>query len=1430
LQNIQQYPKNGEKILKYRGDIITFSVSIPEEWKGKLFLRTNLGHANTARNEIVCEVEKCMPCFHLDWFDLPMERQDDGWYRLDIPLLEVGHFEAKAFFLPTDGAEPVWSLGENATINVEPAEYCGGNIIYNAFVRQFGVNKSGKSSDKVLPKNIDKLDAQGYTVIPPSGTFRDLIAELDFIIYQLHTRIIQLLPVHPTPTVYGRMGRFGSPYAALDFTAIDPSLAEFDRKVTPLEQFCELVDAVHARNAKIMIDIAINHTGWAAKVHETAPQWLVYNQDGTIHSPGAWGNVWADLTELDHKNQELWEYLAQVFLVWCGRGVDGFRCDAGYMIPQKAWRFIVATVRKQYPNTIFLLEGLGGSVEVTRTLLDKENLNWAYSELFQNYTLKEITNYLPQSLKISESEGLMVQFAETHDNPRLAEKSVEYAKMRVALSALTAVNGAFAFTNGVEWLATEKIDVHEARSLNWGAEQNIVQYILRLNTLLMINPVFAKDTTIRTVQSNEDEALAILRVNKIANKKLLVLINLDYNSGRSIAWNNDYVNFDLDNMVDLLSGEKVIATVQKYGTTVDLIPGQVLAVSQDVAELTALELAVTTNSLEVETVQQQRYRALALEVYCYFNNGVMLIKNGVQALVEKLIDNPKQFCKSCNCKTGEPKVTTWNWQKDLHREVMLPPEHLLYIVSDTKFHYKIEKDGVTHRVGECDKQRDGRFFALVMPIVSEQVMEDFQLHMAIYKETNVCLHKVAKLVVLSDVPNLLVDTTVTYKQILKDDYLLLDTNARGGMMRANVSWGKLNSRYDALLAANLHPDYPVDRHIMLTRCRAWVLYQGYSTPLSHKYMLHFRQCADSSGEWLFKLPTGLGKSVLIQANIRMITNKNVVVLTFVRKETNENCYLASSIPIKLIIRPDVEDRSFHEVTKASLGPEQTWAGAVKKIENGFEFAPQQERCLHLETSKGEFFIENEWQYNVHRPLEDTRGLEAYSDLFSPGYFSINLKEKEKITLLAQILTKDDTQLYKQKNEMKKIVKQTNKLPMLEALKNSMQHYIVKRDDLKTVIAGYPWFLDWGRDTFICARGMIAAGMTDDVLKILQQFAKYEKNGTIPNMICGDDDGNRDTSDAPLWFFVVCADLIRKYGNNKFLKKQNGKRSLLNVLESIAEGYIIGSDNGVYMDAQSGLIFSPAHFTWMDTNYPASTPRQGYPIEIQALWYAALNLLDETSANSRWKKLKIMVKKSINKYFYLPDNEYYSDCLHANKGQSPEQAVADDALRCNQLFVLSLTNVADTKIAENVLAVCEELIVPGAIRTLADKPVKIPLPIKKDQQNLNDPYNPYWHNYLGDEDTRRKPAYHNGTAWAWVFPTFTEAWLKTYGKDSKKTVKAWLQSCHKMLHTGSISQLPEIVDADAPHAARGCDAQAWSVTEFYRVLRMVTDNDKQPILE
>ncbi len=1494
-----QIPAPGSRILRFRGDTQTFTLSVPANEKGTAWIRTNIGHAQTARKEIIREVLHDEPMMGRDWFDGEMgfgvrELRSENlevrntsqfsilnsqFYQISLPLCEVGHFEAKCYFLREGESDPLWSEGPNTVINVKPADTCCANIIYNAFVRQFGPNKSGQSNPSPEQQHcIHALDNAGYTVIPTSGTFRDLIKELDFIIQELGCRIIQLLPIHPTPTTYGRMGRFGSPYASLGFTTVDPALAQFDPKATPMEQFIELVDAVHARSAKLILDVALNHTGWAARLHAIHPEWLARDKDGNIEVPGAWGVKWEDLTKLDYSHRPLWQYMADVLLTWCRRGVDGFRCDAGYMIPFPAWKYIVAEVREQYPDTIFFLEGLGGKISVTRDILNLANFDWFYSELFQNYDRSQMEHYFPGATEISNSDGVMIHFAETHDNNRLAARSANYARMRTALCAMLSQHGGFAFANGVEWLAAEKINVHESKSLNWGAAFNQVAHIRRLNTLLKLHPAFHDRTELKFVQQGGGNCIALLRHHVPGGEKLLIVANLDDErhtvcevrisppflkggrgdfSAAEIPLNPPLRKGETEfppflkgggGDFDLISEREIF--VERVSDTVcriPLEPGQVFCLCPDTPECKNFIFAppelqkynFCTPDLPYR-IQQQRLRAKALDVFCFYNGIKDIGDFDPDQAAVRLAENPVEYCRSLNPFSEESRVITWQWSRDLKREVMIPPGHFLLVRAPSLFHARITDKDRTRAQEESLRAADGSFFALFSPIPVPEKHTSHTLKIWVYGEGvrgsgyGVRGHSDAPLLFLTYSKNAKIQHVFHRSELLRNPLMLLGTNGRGGMMRASTSWGKLNSRYDALLAANLNPDFPEDRRIMFTRCRAWIVFQGYSTEICNDCLESFRFDENFHGYWEYHVPMGQGEHIRLIISAEMLPGENTVRLSFSRSEEGLEVRgqrsevsshpspltpnLLSHFPVRLILRPDIEDRNFHEATKAYLGPEKFWHESVTSHSDGFVFAPAPERRLRLQISSGTFAYEPEWHYMVNRPAEAERGFDPHSDLFSPGYFSSYLKGGETVVLTAEVVRGSGSEVRGQRSEVRGI-------PPLTPPPSPLTPFIVKRDALHTVIAGYPWFLDWGRDTLIFVRGLIAAGKTQEARSILLQFARFEENGTIPNMIRGNDAGNRDTSDAPLWFFVACSDLVKAEGNHHFLNIGMGGRSVLQILFSMAQSLINGTPNGIRMDAESGLLFSPPHYTWMDTNHPAGTPREGYPIEIQALWYFALSFLSSTSQFSLLNSqlnLAEQVKKSIADLFYLKEQGYLSDCLHARPGTPARNAEADDALRPNQLFALTLGAVTDTDICRKVLAACEELLIPGAIRSLADRPVRRPLEIRRDGHLLNDPHHPYQGVYTGDEDTRRKPAYHNGTAWTWVFPSYCEAYIRTYGKSSvaKETAAAWLSSAMRLINTGCAGHIPEITDGDYPHTQRGCDAQAWGMSEFLRVLKVL----------
>ena len=248
---------------------------------------------------------------------------------------------------------------------------------------------------------------------------------------------------------------------------------------------------------------------------------------------------------------------------------------------------------------------------------------------------------------------------------------------------------------------------------------------------------------------------------------------------------------------------------------------------------------------------------------------------------------------------------------------------------------------------------------------------------------------------------------------------------------------------------------------------------------------------------------------------------------------------------------------------------------------------------------------------------------------------------------------------------------------------------------------------------------------------------------------------------------------------------------------------------------------------MDTRLPAGTPREGYPIEIQVLWIRLLRLLERIGAQGggeSWGALADRAEASLQKYFWLEERGYFADSLVAEHGKPATVSVADTALRSNCLFAVSLGLVAGERARRCVDAARRHLVVPGALRSLAPLPVSPPLPIYGNNGRLlNNPAEPYSGRYEGDEDTRRKPAYHNGTAWTWTFPVFCEALARAwdFASEAVAAARAYLGSVEQLMHEGCLGQIPEILDGDAPHQQRGCDAQAWGVTEALRVWRLLS---------
>jgi predicted glycogen debranching enzyme len=1091
-------------------------------------------------------------------------------------------------------------------------------------------------------------------------------------------------------------------------------MAEFDGSTTPLDQFCELISETHARKGLFFIDLPANHTGWGSTLQTHHPEWFVKNQDGKFHSPGAWGVKWEDLVELDYAHDGLISYMAEVFLFWCRQGVDGFRCDAGYMIPQKAWRKIVSAVRDQYPDTVFMLEGLGGDLAITDALLSEAGLDWAYSEIFQVYNRDQFEWYLPDALKRSAKYGTLVNFAETHDNDRLAKSGRTYAALRVQLAALLSSQGAWGIANGVEWLATEKIDVHGRNSLNWDSSENLVELISKLNFILSKYESFHGKEDLKLITRGGGNTIAFQR-----GEDILVAANLDCSNGVAVEFDHD--SFIHQESIDLLS-ERVFDSSK----AIDLAPGQVVC-------LASKKVQIANESCDEES-----------ETNVFFK---------------------------------------WRYPYDVKRDVVVVEDDYLEISAPCHFMVQLfdpiqEKTIV--RAFSNDKNR----IVVKVPKYREDGTKThaLKLNMEVYSpdgmlrsESNLCIAPPYNLSLVKPyIAKEEIKERINCRGIL--------SNCISASAQVRSLWGNISSQYDSFLSANPKIDCPSDRLLLWSRTRAWMQVEGFSYEFGATSQTHFE--VESTGlfaRWYFSVKCALGRSADFIFTLSLAEEENAAMLKIERVKSKGNDMLS---PVRVVLRPDIEWRSFHSTTKAFEGPETHFPKSVKTSEDSFVFSPYGDSfVLSMSGKDVSFNHEPQWVYNVPHAEEAERGQTPSGDVFSPGWISVEMPVNSSYVLVGRYAAKDCKNSCNVKMEFPALP--NAKLPLRnikDSLLDAMNLFSVRRDNLKTVLAGFPWFLDWGRDTFIFMRGMIASGMTDSSLQILRAFAAFEERGTLPNIIYGQSAGNRDTVDAQLWFVRCVYEIISAgYPKNKL-------KDLLRTCKAIVDNYLKGTPNGIKVDERSSLVWAPSHFTWMDTNYPACTARNGYPVEIQALWISALRFVGYGDlAEKALSSVQKLMKSDLG----------YGDCIDAPNGESAFDGILDKSVRPNQLFLVSLGIVSD----ESIIEATKSLFIPGSIRSLDARDLK------------------YKGCYTGDEDTMRKWAYHNGTAWAWQMPSFVEAAVMM-GLISKKTALSMLSSAVDIINDGALGHICEISDGDAPHTQKGCTAQAWSVSELLRVLLLL----------
>jgi predicted glycogen debranching enzyme len=532
--------------------------------------------------------------------------------------------------------------------------------------------------------------------------------------------------------------------------------------------------------------------------------------------------------------------------------------------------------------------------------------------------------------------------------------------------------------------------------------------------------------------------------------------------------------------------------------------------------------------------------------------------------------------------------------------------------------------------------------------------------------------------------------------------------------------------------------------------------------------------------------------------------------------------LAGEGSVRLTLRPSVQFRGYEAPVNDS--PLQTYSlTAVRRryeLSGGVDFP-----CLRMALTgphpgltldeKGVSSVPYEW--------EQHRGYPAVGGLWSPGYFRADLATEESVTLIAstepweviEALTPEaasSAELERRRNLLTMASTVAND-PFAAELVLAADQFIITPagradeaararaagEDVRTVIAGYHWFTDWGRDTMISLEGLtISTRRLREAAYILRTFAHYVRDGLIPNMFPdGAREGLYHTADATMWFFHAVHRYVRATDDTQTL------RALLPILVDIVRHHLQGTHFGIGVDPSDGLLRQGApgyQLTWMDAKVEdwVVTPRRGKAVEINALWYNALSLLD------RWVRehgggdgLDFAMhaqraRGSFNARFWYEAGGHLYDVVDGEQGDDP-------ACRPNQLLAISLDYpvLDDSRWAPVMKVVQERLLTPVGLRSLA--------PGHAD-------YKPKYYGDLRSRDA----AYHQGTVWAWLIGPFVDAWLKLWPED-RAGARRLLDGFEAHLDQSCVGSISEIFDAEPPYTPRGCVAQAWSIAEVLRAL-------------
>jgi predicted glycogen debranching enzyme len=646
-----------------------------------------------------------------------------------------------------------------------------------------------------------------------------------------------------------------------------------------------------------------------------------------------------------------------------------------------------------------------------------------------------------------------------------------------------------------------------------------------------------------------------------------------------------------------------------------------------------------------------------------------------------------------------------------------------------------------------------------------------------------------------------------------DEWLV--TNGLGGYASGTIS-GACTRRYHGLLIAALPS--PLGRFMMLNHLSVEIVLPDGQMSVLDREELPSESEADQA--WLgdFQLEAGLPVwryevgEYRLEKRVVMPHLQNTVLVSY--------RLLDGPGQARLRMRPSLHFRGHDEAVDIEMKGPYVVSAVDKRFEITSPTAPPL-RLRFVAPHAGLLLDGGSCRHLTYR-LEKARGYEYAGSLWSPGYFHTVLEADDEACLIASTESWDAISAADPGSSRNSELERRSRL-LLQAkpearsglpgdLVLAADQFIIRPstrvadaalaqaagDEIRSVIAGYHWFTDWGRDTMISLEGLtLMTGRQTEAGYILRTFARYVRDGLVPNMFPeGEREGLYHTADATLWYFHAVQRYLDATGDEHTL------RVLVPLFRDIVEHHIAGTRFGIHVDPADGLLTQGdpnLPLTWMDAKVDGwvVTPRRGKAVEINALWYNALRILEnwcrqlgELEAAQNLAARAEATCRSFNKRFWNERRGCLYDIVDGEKGDDP-------ALRPNQVFAISLDYpVLDSVHWVPVLEqVQQHLLTPVGLRSLAP----------------GDP--DYKSRYDGDLRAR-DAAYHQGTVWPWLIGPFVDAWLRVHPGDLK-TARGFLVAFEPHLHTACIGSISEVFDALAPYLARGCVAQAWSVAEVLR---------------